>query len=57
MRELSGFEARGIYGQFLYVNPAEEVVIVMTSVWPRPRDDGLEPETYAVFDAFIKALR
>jgi len=56
MRELSGFEAQGIYGQFLYVNPAEQVVIVMTSVWPKPWDDGLEPETYAVFDAFIKAL-
>ena len=57
MRELQGFEGQGIYGQFLYVNPAEQVVIVMTSVWPKPWDDGLEPETYAVFDAFIKALR
>lgn len=57
MKELAGFEGQGIYGQFLYVNPAEKVVIVMTSVWPKPWDDGLEPETYAVFDAFIKALR
>jgi CubicO group peptidase (beta-lactamase class C family) len=55
--EIGGFEAQGIYGQFLYVNPAEQVVIVVTSVWPKPLDDGLEFETYAVFDAFLKALK
>ena len=55
--KLRGFEAQGIYGQFLYVNPAEHVVIVVTSVWPKPWDDALEFETYAVFDAFLKALK
>jgi CubicO group peptidase (beta-lactamase class C family) len=55
--EIGGFEAQGIYGQFLYVNPTEQVVIVVASVWPKPLDDGLEFETYAVFDAFLKALK
>ncbi len=57
MGELRGFEGQGIYGQFLYVNPTEDVVIVVTSVWPKPWDEALERETYAVFDAFLKALK
>ena len=57
MGELRGFEAQGVYGQILYVNSAEQLVIVMTSVWPKAWDEALERETYAVFDAFVKALR
>jgi CubicO group peptidase (beta-lactamase class C family) len=30
------FEALGIYGQSIYVNPARHVVIVQTSAWPTP---------------------
>ena len=30
------FEAQGIYGQCIYVNPARHVVIVQTSAWPEP---------------------
>jgi CubicO group peptidase (beta-lactamase class C family) len=30
------FEALGIYGQSIYVNPARQVVIVQTSAWPMP---------------------
>jgi CubicO group peptidase (beta-lactamase class C family) len=55
--DLGGFEAQGIYGQFLYVNPAQDLVIVVTSVWRKAWDEGLEQETYAVFRAFEQALR
>jgi CubicO group peptidase (beta-lactamase class C family) len=50
------FEARGIYGQHLYVNPAEKLVIVVLSARPKPTgatvlDDG------AFFAAVARALR
>ena len=57
MGELRGFEAVGIHGQFVYVNATEDVVIAMTSVWPKAWDDELERETYAVFEAFLKAMK
>ena len=30
----SVFEAEGIFGQMIYVNPTRHVVIVQTSAWP-----------------------
>jgi CubicO group peptidase (beta-lactamase class C family) len=51
------FEAQGTRGQFIYVNPRQNLVIVMTNDWPRPWDTGLEAETYALFKAFEAALR
>ena len=30
------FEAQGIYGQCIHVNPARHTVIVQTSAWPEP---------------------
>jgi CubicO group peptidase (beta-lactamase class C family) len=51
------FEGKGTRGQFLYVNPAEDLVIVVTSAWPTYWDDTLEEHTYAVFAAFSAALR
>jgi CubicO group peptidase (beta-lactamase class C family) len=35
------FEAIGIYGQCIYVNPARHVVIVQTSAWPEP--ESMQP--------------
>jgi hypothetical protein len=49
------FEAQSINGQFLYVNPSKNLVIVMTNVWKDWWIDDLENETYAIFDAFAKA--
>lgn len=49
------FTAQGVNGQFLYVNPAARLVIAMTSAWPDFWDDGLETETYALFDALAAA--
>jgi CubicO group peptidase (beta-lactamase class C family) len=49
------FTAQGVNGQFLYVNSARRLVIAMTSAWPDFWDDGLETETYALFDALAAA--
>jgi CubicO group peptidase (beta-lactamase class C family) len=38
------FEAEGIYGQSIYVNPKMDVVIVQTSAWPEALGGG--PELY-----------
>ncbi|MGH6960615.1 MAG: serine hydrolase domain-containing protein, partial [Dongiaceae bacterium] len=51
------FTGNGVNGQFLYVNPAERLVIVVTSAWPDWWSDDLENHTYAVFAAFAEALR
>lgn len=49
------FTAQGVHGQFLYVNPAAHIVIVMMAAWPGFWDDALEMQTYAVFDALTAA--
>lgn len=51
------FTAQGSNGQFVYVNPAESLVIVVTSVWPDGTSNDLEDHTYAIFEAFARALR
>lgn len=50
------FSAQGVFGQFIYVNPARGVVIAKASVWPRAWDEGLEAETWAAFDAIVDTL-
>jgi CubicO group peptidase (beta-lactamase class C family) len=52
----NAFTAQGINGQFLYVNPAHQLVIVVTAVWPSFWDNGLERELYAIFEAFAAVL-
>ena len=42
--EDGAFEAMGIFGQSIYVNPKMHVVIVQTSAWPEPLGGG--PELY-----------
>lgn len=50
------FEAEGIYGQFVYIAPQDDVVIIKLSYWPEPWVDELEFESYAFFDAVVAAL-
>jgi len=52
--EDGAFEAEGIYGQSIYVNPKLHVVIVQTSAWPDPlggpelyEENGLVQEAIA----------
>ena len=47
------FEALGIFGQSIYVNPKMHIVIVQTSAWPEPLGGGpaLNQENAVVHDA------
>ena len=51
------FQAEGIYGQFVYVAPDDNVVIVKLSYWPEPWVESMEFEGYAFFNAVIEALK
>jgi CubicO group peptidase (beta-lactamase class C family) len=47
--------ARGIFGQFIYLNPAEKIVIVVWSARPKPTGtDTISDEDF--FAAVVKAL-
>jgi CubicO group peptidase (beta-lactamase class C family) len=51
------FQARGIFGQHMYINPKEKVVIVVLSARPKP-DAALSPlEDVPFFAAVAKALQ
>jgi CubicO group peptidase (beta-lactamase class C family) len=50
------YSAEGIYFQFIFVNPKENLVIVKTSAADRPWDADLEGQTYAAFWAIADAL-
>src|SRR3984957_5183750 len=51
------FEARGIFGQHMYINPREKVVIVVLSARPKP-EAALSPiDDVPFFAAVVKALQ
>ncbi len=50
------FEAEGIFGQYIYINPREHVVIAVLSAQPKPTD--MEPvSSEAFFGAVTEALK
>jgi CubicO group peptidase (beta-lactamase class C family) len=51
------FTAEGINGQFIYVNPAQKVVIVVANVWKDWWSEDLEDHTHAIFESFVERLR
>jgi len=51
------FVASGSFGQYNYVNPAEQVVIAVHSAWPQHRDNDADVETFTLFGAAVRALR
>jgi hypothetical protein len=50
------YEAEGIHGQFLYINPAVDLVIVLWSAHPHPTGGRAISES-AFFEAVAEALR
>jgi CubicO group peptidase (beta-lactamase class C family) len=46
----------GVYGQYLYVDPDADVVIVKLSAWPQPDDHNLDRETICVFQTLVEQL-
>ena len=53
----SAFTAQGIFGQFLYLDPQEDLVGVVWSAWLNATDGDAELETYALLAAAAEALR
>lgn len=51
------FTAQGIFGQFVYVNPREQVVAVVWSAWRKAWEYDAETETYALLGSAVEALR
>jgi CubicO group peptidase (beta-lactamase class C family) len=55
--EDDAYSAEGIYWQFIFVNPKENLVIVKTSAFDRPWDPDIEGQTYEAFWCIAAALR
>ena len=53
----AAFTGQGIYGQFLYIDPDEDLVGVVWGAWNTPNDGAAEAETYALMAAAAEALR
>jgi CubicO group peptidase (beta-lactamase class C family) len=51
------FSARGAFGQFIFINPTEQVVIAIQSAWRQPDDSDAEVEVVAMVRAAVSALR
>ena len=51
------FSANGAYGQFIFVNPAEQVVVAIQSAWRQRHDSDAAAETVALLRAAVRALR
>ena len=51
------FAARGAFGQFLYINPGDQVVAAIQSAWREPEDVAAAGETVALLRAAVRALR
>jgi CubicO group peptidase (beta-lactamase class C family) len=51
------FSARGAYGQFIVINPTEQVVVAIQSAWRQHDDSDAEVETVAMIRAAVRALQ
>jgi CubicO group peptidase (beta-lactamase class C family) len=51
------FTALGGYGQFIFVNPTEQVVVAIQSAWRQLLDSDAVVETVALLRAAVRALR
>ncbi|MBE9539189.1 MAG: serine hydrolase [Proteobacteria bacterium] len=52
--EDGSYDAEGVFGQFIWVNPREQIVIVKTSVWPGATVHDLKQELLTGFRAISK---
>jgi len=51
-----GYSAEGVHGQFIFVDPAHDLVIAKASVWPVAWDEALADEAMAAFGAMGRHL-
>jgi CubicO group peptidase (beta-lactamase class C family) len=52
-----GYDARGIFGQMIHINPKERLIVVTNSAWPQATGASLSAARIAYIDAATKALR
>lgn len=52
LRDDGTYDAEGVFGQFIWVNPADRIVIVKTSAWPSGISIPLKTELFEAFGAF-----
>lgn len=52
IRPEGAYKASGIFGQSIYIDPAEKLIIVTNSAWAH----AYEPELYAFHDAYVDAV-
>ena len=50
------FEALGIFGQIVYVNPAKHVVVVEASAWPQPDTDERWEEAAVAINSIVAKI-
>jgi CubicO group peptidase (beta-lactamase class C family) len=50
------FAAEGVYGQFIFVDPAHQLVVAKASFWPTAWDDALAVEAVEVYGALGRHL-
>jgi CubicO group peptidase (beta-lactamase class C family) len=50
------YEALGIFGQAIRINPSEDLIIVTSSAWPKATDRHFDAISNAYFSAVTKAL-
>ncbi|TVR34673.1 MAG: class C beta-lactamase-related serine hydrolase [Balneolaceae bacterium] len=55
-RRDGAFSADGIFGQTIYLNPAENVAIVVWSAWPHPTQSGKFDFDWSLFEAVVDSL-
>lgn len=54
--ERRAYTGLGVHGQFLWIDPDSETVIVKTSAWNDPDDDARDAETCAALAAVVAAV-
>jgi CubicO group peptidase (beta-lactamase class C family) len=51
------YDAQGIFGQTIHIDPKQDLVIVTSSAWPSADDDKYWKNGSAYFAAVTNALR
>ena len=49
-----GFSAQGVFGQYILVDPNQDLVIVLQSAWPAAWDSALEEQTLAFIEELAR---
>src|SRR5262249_45824296 len=50
------FTGLGVHGQYLFVDPVADVVIVKCSAWPTADDELRDRETISAFQQFVEQI-